>query len=159
MIALAPAPAAVAPVILKSRHPPSSFSSNLLPLSRPKTSLSSYRNSSAPGPDTECPVPLDQQPVNEYQSLSTSLLFSWAAGDVRIYSSRLLFIGASFSHFVGLPVAAFGKGTAVDPQAAIVAVSSGILVVMLAVLRMYLGWAYVGNRLLSATVECKVLTF
>lgn len=33
------------------------------------------------------------------------------------------------------------------------AVSSGILVVTLAVVRMYLGWAYVGNRLLSATVE------
>ncbi|KMZ58993.1 hypothetical protein ZOSMA_70G00070, partial [Zostera marina] len=155
MMALAPAPApvAVTTAMLKSRHPLSSFSSALLPLSRPKTSLYAYRNSSAPGPDTECPVPLDQQPVNEYQSLSTSLPFSWAAGDVQLYSSRLLFIGVSFSHFVGLPVAVFGKGTSVDPQAAIVAVSSGILVVTLAVLRMYLGWAYVGNRLLSATVE------
>lgn len=34
------------------------------------------------------------------------------------------------------------------------AFSSGVFVVTLAVLRMYLGWAYVGNRLLSATVEC-----
>lgn len=32
---------------------------------------------------------------------------------------------------------------------------SGILAVTLAVVRMYLGWAYVGNRLLSATVECE----
>jgi hypothetical protein len=34
------------------------------------------------------------------------------------------------------------------------ALSSGVFVVSLAVVRMYLGWAYVGNRLLSATVEC-----
>ena len=34
------------------------------------------------------------------------------------------------------------------------AFSSGVFVVTLAVLRMYLGWAYVGNRLLSDTVEC-----
>lgn len=32
-------------------------------------------------------------------------------------------------------------------------VSSGLFAVTLVVLRMYLGWAYVGNRLLSATVE------
>lgn len=37
----------------------------------------------------------------------------------------------------------------------ICSVSSGVFVVTLAVVRMYLGWAYVGNRLLSATVECK----
>ncbi|MQL74929.1 hypothetical protein Taro_007295 [Colocasia esculenta] len=120
------------------------------------SSSSSFRNGSTP--ETDCPVPLEQQPVNEYQALSTSLLFSWAAGDLGRYCSRLAFTGAAFSLFVGLPVAAFGRGHAADPQidvlrCALGAASTGLLAVTLAVLRMYLGWAYVGNRLLSATVE------
>lgn len=104
---------------------------------------------------TECPVPLEQQPINEYQSLSTSFPFSWAAGDVVEYGSRLFVVGFSFALLVGLPVAWFGTvGAQYEPAKRIVcAASSGVLAVTFAVVRMYLGWAYVGNRLLSATVE------
>ncbi|KAI5393488.1 uncharacterized protein ycf36 [Lathyrus oleraceus] len=104
---------------------------------------------------TECPVPQEQQPINEYQSLSTSFPFSWAAGDVVEFGSRLFVVGFSFALFVGLPVAWFGTvGAQSEPAKRIVcAASSGILAVTFAVVRMYLGWAYVGNRLLSATVE------
>ncbi|KAF6174867.1 hypothetical protein GIB67_026355 [Kingdonia uniflora] len=116
--------------------------------------LSSYRNGET-SPETGCPVPLDQQPINEYQALSTSFPFSWAAGEIVEYVSRLSLMGVSFAFFIGLPVAWFGV---VNPQlqpikCVLSAVSSGLFVVTLAVLRMYLGWAYVGNRLLSATVE------
>ena len=127
--------------------------------------LSSYKNGNGsntpPLPETECPVPHEQQPINEYQSLSTSFPFSWASGDLVEYCYRLFFTGASFVHFVGLPVAWFDSvGPKSEPvKLVLAAVSSGILVVTIAVLRMYLGWAYVGNRLLSATVECKLLCF
>lgn len=106
----------------------------------------------------ECPVPQEQQPINEYQSLSTSFPFSWAAGDVVEFGSRLFVVGFSFALFVGLPVAWFGTvGAQSEPAKRIVcAASSGILAVTFAVVRMYLGWAYVGNRLLSATVECNL---
>ncbi|KAL7187756.1 hypothetical protein ACSBR1_037751 [Camellia fascicularis] len=118
-------------------------------------------SSSSPSPspsfrnETECPVPLDQQPMNEYQSLSSSFPFSWASGDLVEYCSRLFVTGASFALFVGLPVSWFGSaGAQSEPlKPALAAVSSGLFVVTLAVVRMYLGWAYVGNRLLSATVE------
>nr|AND01136.1 hypothetical protein [Linum usitatissimum] len=114
-----------------------------------------FRNGSDAPDQTGCPVPVDQQPINEYQSLSTSFPFSWASGDIVQYCGRLFVTGASFALFVGLPVAWFGSvGPQYDPLRPLsAAVSSGILVVSLAVLRMYLGWAYVGNRLLSATVE------
>ncbi|XP_065849716.1 uncharacterized protein ycf36 [Euphorbia lathyris] len=118
----------------------------------PKVGLSySFRN----GSETDCPVPLEQQPMNEYQNLSTSFPYSWAAGDIVEYCSRLFLTGASFALLVGLPVAWFGS---VRPESEplkpiFVALSSGIFVVSLAVVNMYLGWAYVGNRLLSATVE------
>ncbi|XP_024011576.1 uncharacterized protein LOC18017442 isoform X2 [Eutrema salsugineum] len=108
-----------------------------------------------PLPEADCPVPPEQQPINEYQSLSSSFPFSWASGDLVEYSSRLFVTGASFAFFVGLPVSWFGSvGPEYEPVKRILAAgSSGIFVVTLAVVRMYLGWAYVGNRLLSATVE------
>ncbi|GKV00153.1 hypothetical protein SLEP1_g12895 [Rubroshorea leprosula] len=120
---------------------------------------SSYRNGNGSNtpqlPETECPVPWEQQPINEYQSLSTSFPFSWASGDLVEYCSRLFVTGASFALFIGLPVSWFGAvGADNEPLKRILAaVSSGIIFVTIAVLRMYLGWAYVGNRLLSATVE------
>ncbi|CAL4894626.1 unnamed protein product [Urochloa decumbens] len=112
------------------------------------------RNGSFSSPDTEwCPVPPEQRPVNEYEALASSLPFSWAAGDLRVYCSRLALTGAAFALFVGLPVAAFGGRGGDAVHLALGATGSGILAVTLAVVRMYLGWAYVGNRLLSATVE------
>ncbi|XVE97669.1 hypothetical protein REPUB_Repub03eG0038900 [Reevesia pubescens] len=120
---------------------------------------SSYKNGNGsntpPLPETECPVPHEQQPINEYQSLSTSFPFSWASGDLVEFCSRLFVTGASFALFIGVPVAWFGSvGPKSEPlKLVLAAVSSGILVVTISVLRMYLGWAYVGNRLLSATVE------
>ncbi|KAG0486831.1 hypothetical protein HPP92_008926 [Vanilla planifolia] len=120
------------------------------------SSPSSFRNGSPP--ETECPVPWDQQPINEYQALTNSFPFSWAVADLRDYFSRLSLTGASFAILLGLPVAAFGPGVDSDPTTEFVrcglgAASAGLLAVTLAVLRMYLGWTYVGNRLLSATVE------
>ncbi|XP_048134166.1 uncharacterized protein ycf36 isoform X2 [Rhodamnia argentea] len=121
----------------------------------PRIPSSSFRNGSNTPSGTECPVPLEQQPINEYQDLSTSFPFSWAAGDFVEYCSRLFVMGASFALLVGLPVAWLGAPLPESEPAkrALGAVSSGIVVVTLAVVRMYLGWAYVGNRLLSATVE------
>ncbi|KAJ7966434.1 DUF1230 family protein [Quillaja saponaria] len=151
------------PTIFASTH---KFLSPITPLqhSHPNThrsithkipSSSSFRNGSNVPPETECPVPQEQQPINEYQNLSSSFPFSWASSDIVEYSSRLFVTGASFALFIGLPVSWFGSvGPESEPLKRILcAASSGLLVVTLAVVRMYLGWAYVGNRLLSATVE------
>ncbi|KAJ4771575.1 hypothetical protein LUZ62_064749 [Rhynchospora pubera] len=120
------------------------------------SSPSPFRNGTPP--ETDCPVPHEQRPVNEYQSLASSLPFCWATKDLNLYISRLAATGASFGLLVGLPVAAFRNGSVADPWADVIhiglgATSAGLLAVTLAVLRIYLGWAYVGNRLLSATVE------
>ncbi|XP_044974236.1 protein CONSERVED IN THE GREEN LINEAGE AND DIATOMS 27, chloroplastic-like [Hordeum vulgare subsp. vulgare] len=119
----------------------------------------SSRNGSSAGTDW-CPVPPEQRPENEYEALAASLPFSWAAGDLVLYCSRLAFTGAAFALFVGLPVAAFGgRGGAGGDALHLVlgATGSGILAVTLAVVRMYLGWAYVGNRTcwLSLVVEAE----
>lgn len=105
-------------------------------------------------PGVGCPVPFDQQPVNEYKSLAESDLFSWANEDVGKYGLRLLGIGAAFTVFIGWPVTSLS----VNPDQELLkcgvgALCGGLLVVTMAAIRMYLGWAYVGNRLFSATVE------
>ncbi|XP_057477338.1 uncharacterized protein ycf36-like [Actinidia eriantha] len=156
-------------LLLRLPLPPTLFSLSSPPLTNPKPHhhhrslhksipkipFASFRNGSIP-PETQCPVPLDQQPINEYRALSSSFPFSWAAADLVEYCSRLFVTGASFALLVGLPVAFFGSAghqysEPVRPSLA--AASSGLFVVTLAVVRMYLGWSYVGNRLLSATVE------
>ncbi|KAL1061139.1 hypothetical protein V6Z11_1Z040600 [Gossypium hirsutum] len=114
-----------------------------LPLRPIKTNNSNTKTISSYNTHKRIPIPLPSFP------------FSWASVDVVKYFSRLFATGASFALFVGLPVAWFGSaGPISDPVRPVLAsVSSGILLVTIAVLRMYLGWAYVGNRLLSATVE------
>lgn len=100
------------------------------------------------------PVPSEQQPVNEYQNLVDSVLFSWAVGDIAPYTLKLSAIGAVVAMLLGWPIMA----TTLDPERELIkcgtgALCGGLLAVTLAALRMYLGWAYVGNRLFSATVE------
>ncbi|KAI5079722.1 hypothetical protein GOP47_0005201 [Adiantum capillus-veneris] len=100
------------------------------------------------------PVPLEQQPVNEYQTLVDSVLFSWAVGDLWLYTLKLSAVGAVVALLLGWPIMA----TSVDAEKELFkcgtgALCGGLLAVTLAALRMYLGWAYVGNRLFSATVE------
>ncbi|CAK9191963.1 unnamed protein product [Sphagnum troendelagicum] len=104
---------------------------------------------------SDCPVPWEQQPVNEYQSLVEMGLFSWATDDdVWAYIGRLTAVGIAVSLLVAWPVVALS----INPQQELVkccvgALSGGVLASTMISLRLYLGWAYIGNRLFSATVE------
>ncbi len=106
---------------------------------------------------SDCPVPWEQQPVNEYQSLVEMGLFSWATDDdVWAYIGRLTAVGIAVSLLVAWPVVALS----INPQQELVkccvgALSGGVLASTMISLRLYLGWAYIGNRLFSATVECE----
>ncbi|EPS57276.1 hypothetical protein M569_17544 [Genlisea aurea] len=102
-----------------------------------------------------CPMPPEQQPINEYRSLSTSFPFSWASAEISDYRRKLLATGSAFAVFAGLPVCWLGS---VHPESEplkliLGSACSGLFAAILVVLRMYLGWAYVGNRLMSAAVE------
>lgn len=124
---------------------------------RSNSSFNSSSSNSRPSPssDKECPVPFDQQPINEYQSLSNSFPFSWATADLVEFYSKIFATGACFALFLGLPISWVGSSKPhVDLiRVALGSASTGLLMAILGVIRMYLGWAYVGNRLLSATVE------
>lgn len=67
---------------------------------------------------------------------------------------RLVVVWALFFGFVGCPIAYQTFDPADQPaEFGLSATVGGLLVVAAVVVRVYLGWSFVGNRLLSATVE------
>lgn len=105
-------------------------------------------------PNLEQAVPDEQRPVNELAQLKDSLVFSWATLDAGAYFARFATVWVFFYFLLAAPVAAGSFDPAKQPVEFVLAgATGGLLVVSVLVLRIYLGWAYVGNRLLSATVE------
>nr|GLL26426.1 uncharacterized protein LOC109177499 [Ipomoea trifida] len=104
-------------------------------------------------PGLEFEVPFEQRPVNEYSSLKESAMYSWAElgpGSFFIRLGGLWFITFTV---LGVPIAAASFDPSKDPLRFALASGTGTtLLVGLIVLRIYLGWSYVGDRLLSAVV-------
>lgn len=99
-----------------------------------------------------CPVPTEQQPINEYQELKESWFFSWSTLDLQSYLTKLAWIWG-FSWLLAGPLAA----ASFTPekhlgQFVLCGAAGASLGVGLALLRLYLGWSYVRSRLLNSTV-------
>ncbi len=99
-----------------------------------------------------CPVPSEQQPINEYQELKESWFYRWATLEVGSYVTKLAWVWG-WSWLVAGPVAA----ASFSPNKHLVqfllcggAGASVFLTLML--LRLYLGWSYVRDRLLRETI-------
>ncbi|XP_038719849.1 protein CONSERVED IN THE GREEN LINEAGE AND DIATOMS 27, chloroplastic isoform X2 [Tripterygium wilfordii] len=104
-------------------------------------------------PGLEIEVPFEQRPVNEYSSLKDSGLYSW--GELGPGSLFLRLGGLWLAAFtvLGAPVAAASFNPSREPLRFALAAGTGTLfLVSLLVLRIYLGWSYVGDRLLSAVI-------
>jgi hypothetical protein len=103
-------------------------------------------------PVSVCPVPVDQRPINEYQDLKQSCFFGWSSDRPRPYLTRIITIWASSWLIVG-PVAAASFDPLESPgRFSLVGVAGANFVLGLILLRLYLGWAYVCDRLLSQSV-------
>jgi hypothetical protein len=99
-----------------------------------------------------CPVPTDQQPVNEYQELTQSWFFQWATFPYSKYAGKLTVLGC-ISQLVVTPIAAASFSPSKATLGFILAsFLGGSFFVALALLRLYLGWSYVGNRLNSEKI-------
>jgi hypothetical protein len=99
-----------------------------------------------------CPVPAEQQPLNEYEELKSSNFFRSPALDRREYITKLVWIW-SLSWLIAGPVAA--ASFAPDKYTAkfiLCGAAGASLGVILAVVRLYLGWSYVRDRLMSPTI-------
>jgi Conserved in the green lineage and diatoms 27 len=99
-----------------------------------------------------CPVPAEQQPINEFQGLKESWFFRWATLDLRSYITPIAVLWV-LSWVVSAPVAAVSFPFAKHPVQFLLSAAVGAsLIPLLALLRLYLGWNYVRDRLLKETI-------
>ncbi|NJL09334.1 MAG: CGLD27 family protein [Calothrix sp. SM1_7_51] len=99
-----------------------------------------------------CPVPSEQQPVNEYEELKTSWFFSYCVSSWGKYLRKLGWV-FGFSWLIAAPVAASSFPTHKYLGQFILSSFGGAsLGVILILLRLYLGWTYVRDRLTSPII-------
>ena len=101
---------------------------------------------------SNCPVPSEQQPLNEYEQLKSSWLFRDCSQDIRIYLTRIAWIWG-LSWLVAGPIAY----SSFPPhkymvQFVLCGAAGASIGVVLIVLRLYLGWSYVRDRLASPII-------
>jgi hypothetical protein len=99
-----------------------------------------------------CPVPEQQQPLNEYERLKAAWLFRWATFS-RVRYARKLLGSACCGTLLASPLVAASFPPATAPgQFLLGSAAGGEVLVLLLVVRLYLGWSYVRIRLSKARV-------
>jgi hypothetical protein len=99
-----------------------------------------------------CPVPKEQQPINEYQELQNSWFFGWAKLAPAKYITKLIWVGI-WSAIVTAPLASASFSIAKHPiQFGICAIGGSLVFITFAAIRLYLGWIHVKDRLYNESV-------
>lgn len=99
-----------------------------------------------------CPVPFDQQPLNEYISLKKSCFFSWSIMPMSKYLNTIYIIfTVLFIFFIPLVFSLMPHKNRILPSV-LLDISIVTFVLIIIFIRLYLGWSYVIKRLVSATV-------
>ncbi len=100
-----------------------------------------------------CPVPHEQQPVNEYQELKESWFFSWVTLEWPVYLAKLAWVWG-WSWVITAPVAAASFPPLKQSGQFVLSSAAGATFLLgLVLLRLYLGWLYVRSRLMNPTVD------
>lgn len=100
-----------------------------------------------------CPVPLEQQPLNEYEQLRDAWLYTWVTLERPVYVRKLLWVWI-WGWLVAAPVTAVSFAPDRAPVRFLLAASGGAgILVILVLVRLYSGWYYVKNRLNRAEVD------
>ncbi|MEM6614790.1 MAG: CGLD27 family protein [Cyanobacteria bacterium P01_C01_bin.72] len=96
-----------------------------------------------------CPVPLEQQPIYEYEQLKESWLFDWGMLAVGQYSRKVAWV-AFWSLMFVVPLSMSIFTPAKEPLEFTLSSLIGIaFLTALFLSRIYLGWRYVKDRLKS----------
>ena len=101
---------------------------------------------------SNCPVPSEQQPLNEYEQLKSSWLFSDSSQGMRSYLTKIAWTWG-LSWLVAGPVAysSFPPHKYMT-QFFLCGTAGASIGVVLVVVRLYLGWSYVRDRLASPII-------
>jgi hypothetical protein len=102
-----------------------------------------------------CPVPIEQQPMYEYENLKKSIFFSWTTENLLSYLKTLVSLITLTYAIVGTFVI-ISDGISFElnslQSAIFVSLIVDILIILLFV-RISLGWEYIYKRLKNATVS------
>ena len=103
--------------------------------------------------NTKCPVPQSQRPLNEYKSLKQSFGFKWTGKDtVSFLRDSILLIALLCAVSIG--VACNTPNWQKDTGSFILEIGiSSVAFFMLIILRLYLAWMYIYDRLMKATIS------
>ncbi len=100
-----------------------------------------------------CPVPLEQQPQYEYQQLQDSWFFSWVTLEPRSYLLKILCLGLVLLS-IAAPIAAASYAPTENPlKFAIASLAGSGFLSTLFLVRLYLGWAYLRDRLYQGKIS------
>jgi len=100
----------------------------------------------------QCPVPKYQRPLTEYNDLKNSFTFSWTKEESYSFGKTLTIFLVILIFFTSLIVTT-NHNWEKDEVTSLVQISSSALgIFTLWILRLYLGWKYIYNRLMNATV-------
>lgn len=101
---------------------------------------------------TVCPVPSEQQPLNEYEQLKSAWLFRDCTLKVHQYLAKIAWFW-SWSWLAAGPLAAASFPPQKHPAQFLLCGAAGASIgVVLVLVRLYLGWRYVRDRLSDETV-------
>ena len=96
---------------------------------------------------TFCPVPEEQQPLNEYSELKESWFFSWGTSEMLTYIRKLAWIWL-WATVIVTPIAWASFPLDRYPTKLVVSASlGGMFLLSLVLVRLYLGWRYIRDRL------------
>lgn len=94
-----------------------------------------------------CPVPAEQQPINEYQAMRESWFYRWGTLSLGAFLKPVGWLWAISWAFTG-PMAAASFEPAKFPIAFGLSAAMGATVLpLLALVQLYVGWVHVGRRL------------
>jgi Conserved in the green lineage and diatoms 27 len=104
-------------------------------------------------PVSDCPVPADQRPINEFKSLQESWFFGWSSADFKTFGVRLVGLWFGCCAIVS-PIAAseFEPAEALG-HFCLTTGGGGAFLMSFVLLRLYLGWGYVYRRLHCEAVD------
>lgn len=100
-----------------------------------------------------CPIPLEQQPQYEYQQLQDAWFFSWLTLEIWPYIRKILWLILGML-LITTPIAAASFPPAEYPGKFVLASLAGSeLLSILFLVRLYLGWSYLRDRLFKAKIS------
>ena len=103
------------------------------------------------------PVPSEQIPVNEYQSLRESKFFRWAILKRWKYTTKLLAVWVAGFLFSTLVFANKSTGNNLTLSNYLWSIIIASIFVLFSLIRLYVAWHNVYSRLLASKIDYKIL--